>query len=614
MRKPSALEAGLDWQAANMAAGRAMSGAAAAKEENWQAGEDGLIHAVDAAMAVWEQRWPVEHGLALLPHEMDEHSRMRGRIDARMALLRFHDPSRHRVLLAASDASECELLELFEPLRCQRLAMSLAAGVTINLLGLWAELLGQTATERRANLAKFMLAMLSPSQCESLILHTCAGLDSACLLPAKELSPLAAAVNDQGRFAELLIELARTCAGSLLFTSAGTIRAVKEKPEAEFAADFPSEQTESQARIIQPNITPGTESCQDEDKAEHSDSDTYKQDSSGASHLELQRGAALAKALSYSEDYRVFWSGGDRILRPEKLVAPQRMETLWREFGKPPQPDNTARYAAKLRRYLLGLNLHSIEPEQEDGWPDPNALFRLITSPGFDRVFQRESESVHPRIAFSILLDCSGSMKGKPMHIAAHCTDGLIRVLERANLTVELLGFTTGSRGEGPALMRWQQAESPPQAGRLNETVHLLFKSEHEPWRRARHRLGALFEPSWLKENLDGEALAWAASRLLLRSEPRKILLVISDGAPLDRNTAQNHSDGYLEAHLHNVIANIAKTPIELAAIGLNYNIHRYYPNAVRLSRLDELGLVLFEWVERLIRKKAQAPGNRTLR
>lgn len=610
MRKPSALDAGLDWQAANMAAGRAMTGAAAATAENWRAGEDGLIHAVETAMAVWEQHWPVEHGLALLPHGMDEHSRMRGRIDARMALLRFHNPSCHRGLLAALDASECELLELFEPLRCQRLAMSLAVGVTINLLGLWAELLGQTATARRANLAKFMLVMLSPSQCESLIQHACAGLDSACLLPAKEFSPLAAAVNDQGRFAELLIAFSRTCDSSLPLTPASTALVVKKQSEVEFA----SEQTAAQTLAIQPNIAPGTESRQDEGKADHSDSDAYKQDAFGASHLELQRGTALAKVLSYSEDYRVFWSGGDRTLRPEKLVAPQRMEALWREFGKPPQPDNTARYAARLRRYLLGLNLRSIEPEQEDGWPNPNALSRLITSPGFDRVFQRESESVQPRIAFSILLDCSGSMKGKPMHIAAHCTDGLIRVLERANLTVELLGFTTGSRGEGPALMRWRQADSPPQAGRLNETVHLLFKSEHEPWRRARHRLGALFEPSWLKENLDGEALAWAASRLLLRSEPRKILLVISDGAPLDRNTAQNHSDGYLEAHLHSVIANIAKTPIELAAIGLNYNIHRYYPNAVRLGRLEELGLVLFEWVETLIRKKAQAFGNRTLR
>jgi cobaltochelatase CobT len=227
---------------------------------------------------------------------------------------------------------------------------------------------------------------------------------------------------------------------------------------------------------------------------------------------------------------------------------------------------------------------------------DTARLTRIITDPTSPLSFKAESESPFRDTVVTLLLDNSGSMRGRPIMVAAVCADILARTLERCGVKVEILGFTTRAWKGGQSREKWLASGKPAQPGRLNDLRHIIYKKADEPMRRARKSLGLMMREGLLKENIDGEALIWAHNRLLARPEDRRILMVISDGAPVDDSTLSVNSAGYLETHLRKVIDWIEKqSPIQLVAIGIGHDVTRYYKRAVTIMDVEQLGGTIIE-------------------
>jgi cobaltochelatase CobT len=248
------------------------------------------------------------------------------------------------------------------------------------------------------------------------------------------------------------------------------------------------------------------------------------------------------------------------------------------------------RWAHRLQRKLLSLQQRSWQFDLEEGLLDASRLTRVATRPLEPLAYRQEAESAFPETVVTLLVDNSGSMRGVPVATAAVCAELLGRVLERCGVRTEILGYTTRCWHGGRARRQWVAAGCPAGPGRLTELCHVIYKSADEPWRRASHRLGAMLQDGLLKENVDGEALLWALARLRSRPERRRILIVISDGAPLDEATLAANDAGYLDRHLRSVIAAIERDrTVELAAIGIGHDVTAYYRRAVTLPDVEVL-------------------------
>ncbi|MBL6927602.1 MAG: cobaltochelatase subunit CobT [Rhodospirillales bacterium] len=247
--------------------------------------------------------------------------------------------------------------------------------------------------------------------------------------------------------------------------------------------------------------------------------------------------------------------------------------------------------ANRLQRFLLAKQTRSWEFDLEEGLLDAGRLSRVVVDPVHPLSFKRESDVNFRDTVVSLLIDNSGSMRGRPITVAAMSADILARTLERCSVKVEILGFTTRAWKGGEAREKWVDAGKPVNPGRLNDLRHIVFKGADEPWRRARRNLGLMLREGLLKENIDGEALLWAHSRLLWRPEKRRILMVISDGAPVDDATLSSNPGNYLEQHLRGAIEWIeTRSPVELTAIGIGHDVTRYYRRAVTIADAEELG------------------------
>ena len=255
-----------------------------------------------------------------------------------------------------------------------------------------------------------------------------------------------------------------------------------------------------------------------------------------------------------------------------------------------------SKLANRLQRRLMAQQNRSWDFDQEEGLLDAARLARVIASPGQSLSYKVERETKFRDTVVTLLIDNSGSMRGRPISIAAISADILARTLERCGVKTEILGFTTRAWKGGQSRETWLAAGRPPQPGRLNDIRHVVYKRADEPWRRARASLGLMMREGLLKENIDGEALLWAHARLLARPEERRILMVISDGAPVDDSTLSVNSGSYLERHLRQVIGWIeAKSAVELAAIGIGHDVTRYYSRAVTIMDADQLGGTIIE-------------------
>ncbi|WP_119679883.1 cobaltochelatase subunit CobT [Indioceanicola profundi] len=269
-----------------------------------------------------------------------------------------------------------------------------------------------------------------------------------------------------------------------------------------------------------------------------------------------------------------------------------------------------AKLANRLQRRLMAKQTRAWEFDLEEGILDAARLARVVANPIVPLSFKRENETDFRDTVVTLLIDNSGSMRGRPITIAAMSADILARTLERCGVKVEILGFTTRAWKGGQSREKWIQAGKPPQPGRLNDLRHIVYKAADAPWRRVRKNLGLMLREGILKENIDGEALLWAHNRLIARTEQRRILMVISDGAPVDDSTLSVNSGSYLEKHLRQVIEWIeTKSPVQLVAIGIGHDVTRYYRRAVTIVDAEQLGGTMMEKLAELFEEGGR-PGS----
>ncbi|WP_182085154.1 cobaltochelatase subunit CobT [Aureimonas sp. ME7] len=316
-------------------------------------------------------------------------------------------------------------------------------------------------------------------------------------------------------------------------------------------------------------------------------------------------------------DYRVFSESFDETIGAEELCDEAELDRLRAFLDKQlvSLQGAVGRLANRLQRRLMAQQNRAWDFDLEEGYLDTARLTRLVTDPMQPLSFKMERDTDFRDTIVTLLIDNSGSMRGRPITVAATCADILARTLERCGVKVEVLGFTTRAWKGGQSREAWLKAGKPPQPGRLNDIRHIIYKSADAPWRRARRNLGLMMREGLLKENIDGEALIWAHNRLLGRPEQRRILMMISDGAPVDDSTLSVNPGNYLERHLRAVIEEIeTRSPVELLAIGIGHDVTRYYRRAVTISDAEELAGAMTEQLAALFADEGETAPRRAKR
>ena len=391
------------------------------------------------------------------------------------------------------------------------------------------------------------------------------------------------------------------------------------------AEDSGSEDTESDSNDNNEN---SSEEIEAEDKREASEEDQtdvaraaleQKEEVEDTDELvpdEQQSPPSQASSIGLSEadpTYKIFSPKFDEEVHAEDLAEAVELERLrvFLDQQLEQLKGIIARLANKMQRRLQAQQNRSWKFDLEEGLLDAARLARLVTNPTTPLSFKQESEIDFKDTVVSLLIDNSGSMRGRPISIAAICAEVLAQTLERCQVKCEILGFTTKTWKGGQSREEWLAQGRMQNPGRLNDLRHIIYKSGDVPWRRARLNLGLMMKEGLLKENIDGEALEWAYRRLLKRSEARRILMVISDGAPVDDSTLSVNSASYLEAHLKNVISMIeSRAVVELIAVGIGHDVTRYYSDAVTITDIEQLAGTITEQLAALFEKKQKRRAN----
>jgi cobaltochelatase CobT len=362
------------------------------------------------------------------------------------------------------------------------------------------------------------------------------------------------------------------------------------------AADGDEEQGESEAADASAD-----DYADDEDLDAETAGETNRQDNPFAN-------------FSREFDYKVFTPEFDEMVGAEELCEEEELDRLRAFLDK--QLANlqgiVGRLANRLQRRLMAQQNRSWDFDLEEGVLDSARLVRVVLDPMQPLSFKWERDTQFRDTVVTLLIDNSGSMRGRPITVAATCADILARTLERCGVSVEILGFTTRAWKGGQSREKWLKEGKPANPGRLNDLRHIVYKSADAPWRRARRNLGLMMREGLLKENIDGEALLWAHSRLIARPEQRKILMMISDGAPVDDSTLSVNPGNYLERHLRGVIDLIEmRSPVELLAIGIGHDVTRYYRRAVTIVDAEELAGAMTEQLAALFGEETQRGSRR---
>ena len=393
--------------------------------------------------------------------------------------------------------------------------------------------------------------------------------------------------------------------------------AQQDEEQQESAGDDDSQEDDSEASPEQ-----SQEEQQDASQAQVSEDDMS--DLEQGEEAEMPEGEAPmeppppAPHSDADPNYTVYTTDFDEEIRAEDLAEAVELERLRAYLDQQLEPLKGAvsRLANKLQRRLQAQQNRSWLFDLEEGTLDAGRLARVVANPTTPLSFKQEKDTEFRDTCVTLLLDNSGSMRGRPISIAAICADVLARTLERCSVKVEILGFTTRAWKGGQSRERWLSSGRVQQPGRLNDLRHIIYKSADAPWRRARPNLGLMMKEGLLKENIDGEALEWAHRRMLARHEQRKILMVISDGAPVDDSTLSVNPANYLEKHLRDVIAMVEKKKaVELIAIGIGHDVTRYYNRAVTITDVEQLAGAMTEQLAGLFdtdpRKRARVLGMR---
>ncbi len=317
----------------------------------------------------------------------------------------------------------------------------------------------------------------------------------------------------------------------------------------------------------------------------------------------------INKKLS-REKYKIFTNKYDEIKNAEELENEEEIVRLRKNLDQQLTNLQTlvTKLANKLQRQLLAKQNRSWEFDLEEGILDSSKLSRIIIEPFHSLSYKMEKEIEFKDTVVTLLIDNSGSMRGRPISVAAICADILSRTLERCSVKVEILGFTTKNWKGGKSREKWNLENKPRNPGRLNDLRHVIYKPADKPWRQSKKNLGLMLKEGMLKENIDGEALLWAFKRLAARKEERKILMVISDGAPVDDSTLSVNSGDYLEKHLKQTVKWIEEnSDIEILAVGIGHDVTRYYKKAIKITDVQELGDVMVNQLTKLFSQKSKA-------
>ena len=560
---------------------------------------------------------------SITPDNSDASTRAlsRAESDTKALHMRYHDDALHQAYLPDNEAA-AQAFNALEQARCEALGAKRLKGVQANLSARlaedcrrkgYAELSARDESALADALHALGRAALSgeelPESARPLAEHWQPWLDSR--LGEDGMHRLAAAMADQERFAQQ--------AGELL---AHLDMPVREGDDTEFeeeseTSDKDDSQDTSGDEASPDNSADNEEQDSTDDRPEDApgnqarlqQSDVAESENEMADMAEQQRPAGPQghRPEGYSPDpvspYRIYTDAFDEVVRAEKLARASDLARLRANLDQQlTRMQNVVRKLAnRLQRKLMARQQRGWRFEMEKGYLDPAKLAQMVANPNTDYVFKQEQETDFQDTIVTLLLDNSGSMRGRPITMAAMCADIIARTLERCEVKVEILGFTTRAWKGGRARELWQENGRPPSPGRLNDLRHIIYKGADQPYRRTRRNLGLMLKEGLLKENIDGEALAWAHNRLMRRPEQRRILMVISDGAPVDDSTLSVNESGILEADLRNMIAFIErKTPIELTAIGIGHDVTRYYQRAMTITDVDALGPALIERLDQL--------------
>ncbi len=422
-----------------------------------------------------------------------------------------------------------------------------------------------------------------------------------------ELDRLVDSLNDQEPFAEIVRDLLVSLdMADELGPDSDTDDDEDSGDDAENAADHDEtargesedEQDEAARDAAESDAIGDEDQAAELDDAETSADDFLQDDNADADPSSDARRPDWDGRNEPIADYHIFTQRHDETVHADELCPPDELDRLRGFLDKQLASLHgaVARLANRLQRRLLAQQSRAWDFDLEEGVLDPARLTRIVVDPFSPLSFKQERDTDFRDTVVTLLLDNSGSMRGRPITVAATCADILARTLERCGVKVEILGFTTRAWKGGQSREDWLRAGKPKQPGRLNDLRHIVYKAADAPWRRARRNLGLMMREGLLKENIDGEALEWAHRRLLARPEQRRILMVISDGAPVDDSTLSVNSGSYLERHLRHVIDMIEnRSPVQLLAIGIGHDVTRYYRRAVTIVDAEELAGAMTE-------------------
>lgn len=352
----------------------------------------------------------------------------------------------------------------------------------------------------------------------------------------------------------------------------------------------------------------------DKDQADEQDSQGTEQESDEAAGPQDQQPLIM---MTGNFPYKIFTNRFDQIAHAGELADSSELGHLRLQLDQSLENFQSivTRLANRLQRQLMAEQLRSWQFDLDEGILDPARLDRIIVTPNVALSYKQEKEIEFRDTIVTLLIDNSGSMRGRPITIAAMCADMLARTLERCGVKVEILGFTTKEWKGGQSRNDWIARGKPESPGRLNDLLHIVYKSADAPWRRTRNNLGLMLREGLLKENIDGEALLWAHERLLHRREDRRILMVISDGAPVDDSTLSMNAGSYLEAHLRAAIKEIeTQNDVDLLAIGIGHDVTRYYRRAITIVDAEELGGAIINELATLFARNRRSAKKATAR
>ncbi|MGZ9113303.1 MAG: cobaltochelatase subunit CobT [Brevundimonas sp.] len=580
------------------------------------------------------------NGVLTLPHPprdpaAPENATLRGQADRLALRLANHDESLH-ARLRPVDSRASEVFEAVEQARVEAVGSTSLAGVRANMNAALLTRLEKMGALRAADAERVPVAeavallvrerltgQRAPDGAGAMLDLVRTGIEDRA---GAKLNALAEVAGDQTAFAERLKDVLRALdldPGDGRGEDASDDQGDEEPdPQDPDAADDQDDEDDAGGGEGQSMDGSTDDKDQGEDRDSRPDGAPGDPDGEASDDGPDVSEGSLPNRQQTADDgraidaYRVFTTAFDEVVDAADLCDPNELERLRALLDQQLTALSSvvARLANKLQRRLMAQQNRSWHFDLEEGVLDTARLTRIITDPTSPLSFKAESESPFRDTVVTLLLDNSGSMRGRPIMVAAVCADILARTLERCGVKVEILGFTTRAWKGGQSREAWITAGKPANPGRLNDLRHIIYKSADAPWRRAKKSLGLMMREGLLKENIDGEALTWAHERLLGRTESRRILMVISDGSPVDDSTQSANAALYLDKHLRQIIAEIeTRSPVELMAIGIGHDVTRWYRRAVTIVDVEQLAGAMVENLAALFdaEPKAVSAGRR---